>query len=187
MYYDTSPFARYAHPLLPMEVDISPQGGARPATPRLGENSDPPSGPTTPTPLPRNSLKRRALFSPQKTPNAAPATIPHMPQAPSICDQVSMVADDQLILLNDWKLAMTSLAKALDLTVSSLQGRPRDLAQGLAARFITLAKQDSPQRIPQMPAVAPPQPPRQMEQPNQPPTPEVSKEPPGRRTLQHTT
>ncbi|CBF83687.1 predicted protein [Aspergillus nidulans FGSC A4] len=71
-----------------MEVDISPQGGARPATPRLGENSDPPSGPTTPTPLPWNSLKRRALFSLQKTPNAAPAAIPYIPQALLICDQL---------------------------------------------------------------------------------------------------
>ena len=82
---------------------------------------------------------------------------------------------------------MTSLAKALDLTVSSLQGRPRDLARGIAARFITLAKQDSPQQISQMPAVAPPQPPRQMEQPNQPSTPEASKGPPNRRTPQPTT
>lgn len=40
-------------------------------------------------------------------------------------------------MLKDWKLAMTSLAKALDLTVSSLQGRPRDLAGGLAARFVS--------------------------------------------------
>ena len=83
-----------AHPLHPMEVDFSPQDGARPGTPLLGENSDPPSGPTTPTPLPQNSLKRRALFLPQKTPNAAPAPISHMPQAPLICEQVGMVADN---------------------------------------------------------------------------------------------
>ncbi|CBF79095.1 hypothetical protein AN7095.2 [Aspergillus nidulans FGSC A4] len=170
-----------------MEVDISPPGGTRPATPLLGENSDPPSGPTTPTPLPRNSLKRRALFSPQKTPTAAPVPVSHTPQAPSICEQVGMVADDQLALLHDWKLAMTSLAKALDLTVSSLQGRPRDLARELAARFVTLAKQDSPQQISQMPVVAPPQPPRQMEQPNHPPTPEASKSPLNRQTSQPTT
>ncbi|CBF84144.1 hypothetical protein AN2724.2 [Aspergillus nidulans FGSC A4] len=170
-----------------MEVDDSPPGGARPGTPLLGENSEPPSGPTTPTPLPRNSLKRRALFSPQKTPTAAPVPVSHLPQAPSICEQVSMVADDQLVLLNDWKLAMTSLAKALDLTVSSLQGRPRDLARGLAARFVSLAKQDSPQQIPLMTAVAPPQPSRQMEQPNQPPTPEACEGPLKRRTSQPTT
>jgi hypothetical protein len=170
-----------------MEVDDSPPGGARPGTPLLGENSEPPSGPTTPTPLPRNSLKRRALFSPQKTPTAAPVPVSHLPQAPSICEQVSMVADDQLVLLNDWKLAMTSLAKALDLTVSSLQGRPRDLARGLAARFVSLAKQDSPQQIPLMTAAAPPQPSRQMEQPNQPPTPEACEGPLKRRTSQPTT
>ena len=82
---------------------------------------------------------------------------------------------------------MTSLAKALDLTISSLQGRPRDLAQGITARFVTLAKQDSPQQISQIPAVAPPQPPRQMEQPNQPPTPEASKGPLNRQTPQPTT
>ncbi|EAA59752.1 hypothetical protein AN3544.2 [Aspergillus nidulans FGSC A4] len=98
-----------------------------------------------------------------------------------------MVADDQLVLLNDWKLAMTSLAKALDLTVSSLQGRPRDLARGLAARFVSLAKQDSPQLIPLMTAAAPPQPSRQIEQPNQPPTPEACEGPLKRRTSQPTT
>ena len=98
-----------------------------------------------------------------------------------------MVADDQLVLLKDWKLAMTSFAKALDLTVSSLQGRPRDLARGLAARFVSLAKQDSPQQIPLMTAVALPQPSRQMEQPNQPPTPEACEGPLKRRTSQPTT
>jgi hypothetical protein len=77
-----------------------------------------------------------------------------------------MIADDQLCLLNDWTLAMTSLANALDLTVSLLQGRPRDLAQGLAARFVSLAKQDPPQQIPQRPANTP-LPTKEIEMPNQ--------------------
>ncbi|CBF78884.1 predicted protein [Aspergillus nidulans FGSC A4] len=136
-----------------MEVDDSPPGGARPGTPLLGENSEPPSGPTTPTPLPRNSLKRRALFSLQKTPTAAPVPVSYLLQAPSICKQ----------------------------------GRPRDLAQGLAARFVSLAKQDSPQLIPLITAAAPPQPSRQIEQPNQPPTPEACKGPLKRQTSQPTT
>lgn len=144
-----------------MEVDDPPADGGPLGTPlAVPENSDPLSGPTTPTPLPRNCLKRRALFSPHKSPTGtlAPArTIaPSMPPAPSTCQQVSAVADDQLLVLSDWKLALTSLAEALDSTVSSLQGRPKELARGLATRFVTLARQDLRQQRHACPPTAPP-------------------------------
>jgi hypothetical protein len=76
----------------------------------------------------------------------------------SIRQQVNAVVDDQLLFFSNWKLALSSLAEALDSTVSSLQGRPKELARGLAARFITLAKQDNPQQGLLKPTAAPPQP-----------------------------
>jgi hypothetical protein len=71
------------------------------------ENSDPPSGPTTPTPLHRNTPKRRAQFTPQKMPSVILAPAPSMPPALSVQQQVSAAADNQLLLLSDWKLALS--------------------------------------------------------------------------------
>lgn len=129
-----------------MEVDDPPADEARPGTPLQLENSDPPSGPSTPTPLPRVSLKRRAPYSPYRMPTVITAPISNAQAPGSICQQATAAANDQLRLLGDWKLALTSLAEALETTVSSLQGRPRELARGLVARFITLANHDTPQQ-----------------------------------------
>lgn len=104
--------------------DPSP-AGRRPGTSCLLESSDLLTDPTTPTPLPRSSLKRRAISSPTKPPAAKPAAITAAAQARSVRQQVSAVVDDQLLYLSDWKLATTSLAEALDSVVFSLQGRPR--------------------------------------------------------------
>lgn len=129
-----------------MEVDDPPAAGPRPGTPHLLESSEPPSDPITPTPLPRSSTKRRAVSSPNKPPARAPAAIPASARATSVRQQVSAAADDQLLFLSDWKLATTSLAEALDSVVSSLQGRPRELASALAAKFVALAQRDLPQQ-----------------------------------------
>jgi hypothetical protein len=75
---------------------------------------------------------------------------------PSIRQQVNTIVNNQLLLFNNWKLALSSLVEALDSTVSSLQGRPKELARALAARFITLVKQDNPQQGLLKPAAAPP-------------------------------
>jgi hypothetical protein len=69
-------------------------------------------------------------------------------RALSVRQQVSAAADDQLLFLSDWKLATTSLAEALDSVISSLQGRPRELASALTAKFVALARRDVPQQGP---------------------------------------
>lgn len=75
----------------------------------------------------------------------------------NVRQQVSAAADDQLLLLSDWKLATTSLAEALDSVISSLQGRPRELAHTLATKFIALTRRDVPQQGPPGP-LPPPEP-----------------------------
>lgn len=131
-----------------MEVDDPPAADLRPGTPHLLEPSEPPSDPATPTPFPRSFLKRRAVSPPNKPPATAPAAFPASTRALSVRQQVSAAADDQLLFLSDWKLATTSLAEALDSVISSLQGRPRELASALAAKFIALARRDVPQQDP---------------------------------------
>ncbi|KAJ5742334.1 hypothetical protein N7533_011743 [Penicillium manginii] len=85
----------------------------------------------------------------------APAAFSASILALSVRQQVSAVADDQLLFLSDWKLATTSLAEALDSVIPSLQGRPRELASALAAKFIALARRDVPQQGPPRPSTAP--------------------------------
>ncbi|KAJ5987644.1 hypothetical protein N7522_011892 [Penicillium canescens] len=138
-----------------MEVDDPPAADPRPGTPHLFESSEPPSDPATPTPFPRSSLKRRAVSPPSKPPAMAPAAFPASTCALSVRQQVSAAADDQLLFLSDWKLATTSLAEALDSVISSLQGRPRELASALATKFISLARRDVPQQGPPGPPPLP--------------------------------
>jgi hypothetical protein len=138
-----------------MEEGDPPATGLRPGTPHRLESSEPPSDPATPTPLPRSSLKRRAVSSPSKPPARLPTAIPAITRGPSVRQQVSAAADDQLLFLSDWKLATTSLAEALDSVVSSLQGRPRELASTLAAKFVALAQCNMPQQDPLCPSPLP--------------------------------
>lgn len=70
-------------------------------------------------------------------------------RALSVCQQVSAAADDQLLFLSDWKLAITSLPEVLDSVVSSLQGRPRELAGAVAAKFVASVQRALPQQDPQ--------------------------------------
>ncbi|GAQ03701.1 hypothetical protein ALT_1022 [Aspergillus lentulus] len=129
-----------------MEVDDPPVDEARPGTPRPVRKLWSAIGTFHPYPPPRISLKRRAPFSPYRMPTAITAPISNTQAPGSICQQATAAANDQLLLLGDWKLALTSLAEALETTISSLQGRPKELARGLVARFITLANHNTPQQ-----------------------------------------
>nr|ABC24963.1 gag-like protein [Monascus pilosus] len=139
-----------------MEVDDPPAVVPCPRTASWDEKPDPPLEPTTP--LHRNTHKRRALSSLDKMPGTLSGPILSRPNMLSIRQQINAVAEDQLLLLNDWRQALTSLADALNSTVSSLHGWPKELAKGLAARFLTLAKGSTPQLGPEKPPIALPKP-----------------------------
>ncbi|KAJ5886292.1 uncharacterized protein N7473_008966 [Penicillium subrubescens] len=92
-----------------MEVSGPSPADRRPGTPCLLESSD------TPTNPPRLPLSLAAPRRDERSP---------LRRNPPPRSQL------------DWKLATTSLAEAHDSAVFSLQGRPQELANALAARFV---------------------------------------------------
>lgn len=127
-----------------MEVDDPPVFVPCPGTTSWDEKLDPPSEPITPTPLHHNTHKWRALSSLDKMSGTLSGLIFIRLNMQPIYQQINMIADNQLLLLNDWRQALTSFINILDSTVSSLYNWPKELTKGLIARFLTLAKGSTP-------------------------------------------